>query len=93
MHRLVHVRGRPKMEITGHFGPPCDFVANRMNFSLRFSERARAADRCTYQVCMLTPSSQEDMLSQSIDKIKDFQWKSMKCVQFGADEVPKMSQK
>ena len=70
--RLVHVRGRPKLEITGHVGPPCDFVANRMNFSLRFSEKARAADMCTYQVCLLTPSGHKVVFSQRLLKIMDF---------------------
>ena len=81
---MCHIGGPAKFENASHVGPPCDFAANRMIFSLQYSERARAADICTYQVCTLTPSSDKVMFCQSLDKIKDFRRKSMNSVLYGA---------
>ena len=51
--------GPGKLENTAHVGAACARAANRMIFSLAPLEQARSSDACTYQVCVLTPSSQK----------------------------------
>ena len=58
--------GRDFREITLDVGPSGAFAANRVIFSSEYSERARAADTCTYQVCMLTPSGHKVVFSQRL---------------------------
>ena len=66
---MFHIAGPPKCENTPHVALASSRAANRVIFPLLPSERARAADIRTYQVCRLTPSSRGAIVSQSKHKI------------------------